>query len=172
MAGKVILFPVRNNLTSQGISVWVREILSYFRGRSHLAVMEVWKPLSGQIAHSFGQVYIWLSVSEFQNLWLWQVSLSSCMLRTRRNWSPSTWLVCGHFKQIHFCMGPCFSCMYTNNNIIHTCRNDLSLVLLLIVFTAALPPTISSTHHYWHTSQIIKLLLLHLILEMAWVSFY
>ena len=52
--------------------------------------------------------------------------------------------------------------------IINTCRNDLSLVLLRIAFTAALPPTISSTHHYWHTSQIIKLLLLHLILEMAW----
>ena len=32
-----------------------------------------------------------------------------------RNWSPSTWLVRGHFKQIHSCMGICFSCMYTNN---------------------------------------------------------
>ena len=32
-----------------------------------------------------------------------------------RNWSTSTWLVCGHFIQIHSCMGICFSCMYTNN---------------------------------------------------------
>ena len=33
-----------------------------------------------------------------------------------RNWSPSTWLVYGHFIQIHSCMGICFSCMYTRNH--------------------------------------------------------
>ena len=32
-----------------------------------------------------------------------------------RYWSTSTWLVCGHFIQIHSCMGICFSCMCTNN---------------------------------------------------------
>ena len=33
-----------------------------------------------------------------------------------RNWSPSTWLVCGHFIQIYSCMVfVSHACMYTNN---------------------------------------------------------
>ena len=37
---------------------------------------------------------------------------------------------------------------------------------LLVVFTAALSPTISSTHYYWHTSQIIIITLLAFIKQM------
>ena len=59
MLGKFILFPVRNNNKSGNLSKSQGKFkLFRFRGRSHLAVMGVWKPLSGQIAHSFGQVYI------------------------------------------------------------------------------------------------------------------
>ena len=159
-ARKIHSFPVRNNLTSQGISAWVTENLSYFRGRSHLAVMGVWKPLSGQIAHSFAQVYIWLSVWEFQNLYMALASLIKFM--HVENWETD------HLQHdLYVDISNKFTFVLVMHEgtwiIINTCRNDLPLVLLLIVFTAALPPTISSTHHYWHTSQIIKLLLLHLI---------
>ena len=64
-----------------------------------------------------GKVYIRLSVWEFQKLFLWQpyMSQQGHVCWELRNWSTSTWHVCGHFTQIHSCMGICFSCMYTNN---------------------------------------------------------
>ena len=63
-----------------------------------------------------GKVYIWLSVWEFEKLFLWlPMSQQGHACWELRNWSTSTWLVCEHFIQIHSCMGMCFSCMYTNN---------------------------------------------------------
>ena len=64
-----------------------------------------------------GKVYIWLSVWEFQKLFLWLImSQQGHACWELRNWSTSTWLVYGHFLQFHSCMG-IFShaCMYTNN---------------------------------------------------------
>ena len=64
-----------------------------------------------------GKVYIWLSDWEYQKLFLWQPCLNKLVHVERlRNWSTSTWLLCGHFIQIHSCMGICSSCMYTNKS--------------------------------------------------------
>ena len=60
-----------------------------------------------------GKVYIWLSVWEFEKLFLLSQQGHACW--ELRNWSTSIWLICGHFIQIHSCMGVCFSCIYTNN---------------------------------------------------------
>ena len=84
-----------------------------------MAVMGVWKPQSGEIVLSFGQ-----GTCTFDCQWSEGISKIMALATTSqqahvfwelRNWSPSTWLVCGHFIQIHSCMGICFSCMHTNN---------------------------------------------------------
>ena len=93
----------------------------------HELWVEFWNPLIfGEIVNSFGQeridhplliwsgkVYIWLAISKTIPLATMSQEGHACW--ELRNWSTSTWTVCGHFIQIHSCMGICFSCMYTNN---------------------------------------------------------
>ena len=84
----------------------------------HKVLSGIWNPLlSGQIVNLFGQGKSTFDCQykNFKNYYSGNhVSTSSCKFRILRNWSTSTWLVCGHFIQIHSCMGICFSCMYTN----------------------------------------------------------
>ena len=90
----------------------------------HKVLTGIWKPLSGQIVsssihlvrESVHKCTFDRQSGNFQNYASGNhVSTSACMLRIG-NWSPSAWLVYGHFIQIHSCMGICFSCMYTKNH--------------------------------------------------------
>ena len=84
----------------------------------HEVLTGIWNPLiSGQIVNSFGQCTFDCQSRNSKNFASGNhVSTSSCMLRIEIWNTPSTLLVCGHFKQIHSCMSICFSCMYTNNH--------------------------------------------------------
>ena len=77
----------------------------------HEVWVELWNPLlSGQIVNSFGQGKCTFDCQSgnFKTIPL------ATMSQQAHAWWTSTLLVCGHFIQIHSCIGICFSCMYTN----------------------------------------------------------
>ena len=65
--------------------------------------------------HCQGIVHLTVSLGIQKTMPLATMSQQAHACWELKYWSPSTWLVCGHFIQIHSWMSICFSCMYTNN---------------------------------------------------------
>ena len=110
----------------------------------------VWKLLSGQIVNSFGHGRCTFDYQsgKVKNYAMSQRAHACWELR---EWSPSTWLVCGHFIRIYSCMGICFSCMYTNNSDEHLQEwfgpvSSDSVVMKALIFNIII------SHDHFHNS--------------------
>ena len=109
------------------------------------------------------------------------VLMKACIFNNHKSWSLSlfAWTAsliatCNFYFSDYVCtlllqtiLVKVWLCTKTRANT-HCCRSLNNYQHWLIVFTAALPPTISSTHYYWHTSQII----ITLNIRDGMVSFY
>ena len=148
MLRKFILFPVTNNNKSGNFSKSQGKFKPFwFRGRSHLAV--IYGSLEAIIRTNCS--FIWSSVHLTVSLGISKPMALASLIKLMHveNWETDH---LQHDLYVDISYKFTFAWVLVSHActriIINTCRNDLSLVLLLIVFTAALPPTISSTHHY------------------------